>query len=259
MLGPAVLRRREFLITIGSPAALAATTPEQEQEWRRLIRTVLFVPDPLPPLVPETHGRFDPEPGIVAERVTYGTQFGMRVPAIFYRPKSLRGTIPALVVVNGHGGDKYSWYSFYAGILYARAGAAVLTYDPAGEGERNIGRQSGTRAHDRIEPPPELAQRLAGLMMTDLMQAVSYLRQRPEVDPGRIAAAGYSLGSFIVSLTGAVDTRLRACIAVGGGNLDGPGEYWDGIFGPNCSWSAGFANWKNASAPPSARPKNRWQ
>ncbi len=38
---------------------------------------------------------------------------------------------------------------------------------------------------------------------------------------------GYSLGSFLVSLAGAIDTRLHACVMVGGGNLDGPGEYWD--------------------------------
>jgi dienelactone hydrolase len=204
-----------------------AITPEREKQWRELSKTTLFIPDPLPPLAAEVHGRFEPERGVVAERVTYGTQFGMRIPAMLYRPGSQQAKAPALIVVNGHGGDKYTWYSFYTGILYARAGAVVLTYDPAGEGERNIDRKSGTRAHDKVEPPPELAQRLAGLMATDLMQAVSYLRQRSEVDPARIAATGYSLGSFVVSITGAIDTRLRACIPVGGGNLDGPGEYWD--------------------------------
>jgi len=215
-------------LALSAALALASVAPAQEQEWRRLIRTTLFISDPLPPLAAQVHGQFEPEPGVIAERVTYGTQFGLRVPAILYRPKSPKGKIPALIVVNGHGGDKYAWYAFYTGVLYARAGAAVLTYDPAGEGERNIGRQSGTRAHDKIEPPAELAQRLAGLMVTDLMQAVSYLRERPEVDPARIAATGYSLGSFVVAIAGAVDTRLRACIPVGGGNLDGPGEYWDG-------------------------------
>lgn len=193
-----------------------------------MIRDVLLIPNPLPPLAARTHGRFEPAPGVTAERVTYGTQFGMRVPAVLYSPRPLPPSkIPALVVVNGHGGDKYSWYAFYAGVLYARAGAAVLTYDPTGEGERNGERKSGTRAHDKEEPPAELARRLSGLMVTDVMQAVSYVAQRPEVDRGRIAAAGYSLGSFVVALAGAVETRLRACVLVGGGNLDGPDEYWD--------------------------------
>ena len=78
-----------------------------------------------------------------------------------------------MVIVNGHGGDKYSWYAAYSGVLYARAGAIVLTYDPVGEGERNASRASGTRAHDKLEPHPELARCLSGLMITDLMQAVS--------------------------------------------------------------------------------------
>jgi hypothetical protein len=129
--------------------------------------------------------------------------------------------------VNGHGGDKHSWYSYYAGILYARAGAAVLTYDQAGEAERNESRKSGTRTHDRLKGDSVLARHLAGLMITDVMQAVSYLASRPEVDEQRIGAAGYSLGSFVLALTGAVETRLKACVLVGGGNLDGIGGYWD--------------------------------
>ncbi len=201
--------------------------PLQEQEWRAQIRRTLFIPDPLPPLAPQIHGRFEPAAGVVAERLTYATQFEMRVPAVLYLPRERRGRVPALIVVNGHGGDKYSWYSFYSGILYARGGAAVLTYDPAGEGERNARRASGTRAHDQLESPPELARRLAGLMITDVLQAVSYLSQRPEVDARRIGALGYSMGSFVLSLACAVEQRLEACVLVGGGNLDGPGGYWD--------------------------------
>ena len=204
------------------------STAAQEEKWRSAIRDTLHIPQPMPALTAESHGRFEPVEGVIAERITYGTQFGLRVPAILYLPKERRERIPAFMVVNGHGGDKFSWYAFYSGILYARAGVAVLTYDPLGEGERNAERKSGTRAHDRIvEPREPIGRRLAGQMITDVMQAVSYLRARPEVDPDRIAAAGYSLGSFMLALAGAVDARLRACVLVGGGNLDGPGEYWD--------------------------------
>ena len=202
-------------------------TPQQEKTWREGIKTALFVTTPGPALAPESHGTFEPEPGIVAERVTYSTQFGLRIPAIVYRPKTLSAKSPGLIIVNGHGGDKFSWYAFYSGVIYARAGAVVVTYDPAGEGERNVQRKSGTRAHDKVEPPAELAQRVGGLMMTDLMQAVAYLSQRPDVDPARIGAMGYSMGSFVLALTGAVETRLKACVLVGGGNLDGPDGYWD--------------------------------
>jgi dienelactone hydrolase len=219
------------LLLFGAIASVQAQSALSVTEWRAQIRSNFFIPTPLPSLSAETHRQFAPAHGVRAEAVTYATQFGTRVPAILYLPdplpKTTRGKIPAFIVVNGHGGDKYSWYAYYAGILYARAGAAVLTYDPIGEGERHVQRKSGTRAHDQIKGDQALARRLAGLMITDVMQAVSYLAQRPEVDPQRIAAGGYSLGSFVLALTGAIEPRLRGCVLVGGGNLDEPNGYWD--------------------------------
>ena len=206
-------------------------TAEKQESLRSEIRENFFVPDPLPPLNPVTHRRFEPAPGVAAEAVTYATQLGTRVPAILYMPKpipkTVTGRIPAFIIVNGHGGDKYSWYSYYSGILYARAGAAVLTYDQAGEGERNAKRKSGTRTHDRLKGNAVLARRLAGLMITDVTQAVSYLASRDEVDAGRIGTTGYSMGLFVLALTGAVEPRLKACVLIGGGNLDGVDGYWD--------------------------------
>jgi dienelactone hydrolase len=202
-------------------------TREQENALRVRMRHALFVPDRLPPLAATVHGRFRPAPGVVAERITYNTLLGLRVPVILYLPEKPEGRIPALIVVNGHGGDKYAWYANWSGIAYARGGAAVLTYDPIGEGERNVNRKSGARAHDVLQSPPELGRRMGGLMMTDVMQAVSYLASRPEVDTKRIAAMGYSMGSFVLSLACATETRLRACLLVGGGNLDGEGGVWD--------------------------------
>ena len=207
--------------------------PDREDERAR-IKATLFVPSPPPELKAESYGQFEPAPGVVAERVSYATDYGLRVPAIVYRPKQVAGKMPGMVVVNGHGGDKYSWYSFYTGILYARAGAAVLTYDPIGEGERNALRKNGTRQHDKLVEPPEMGRRMGGLMITDVMQAVSYLSQRPDTDGKRIAAVGYSMGSFVLGLACAVETRLNSCVLAGGGNLDGVGGYWDSSNKPMC-------------------------
>jgi dienelactone hydrolase len=229
----------EAQVAQAGQAVQSAVTPTgsgREEQWRRQICDNFFVPEPLPVLEASTQRRFTPARGVHAEGLTYRTQFGLLVPAILYLPDPMpAGKIPAFVVVNGHGGDKYSWYSWYAGILFARGGAAVLTYDPAGEGERNRLHRSGTRAHDNIKPDAErrsgdaavLARHLAGLMITDVRQAVSYLSQRAEVDGRRIAAGGYSMGSFVLALAGAVEPRLHACVLVGGGNLDGREGYWD--------------------------------
>ena len=222
---PDVTLRALLLPLLLASAAVAAPAPG---DARAQIREALFVPLPLPALASEAYGESEIAPGVIAERVSYATAYGLRVPAIVYRPRQRpAGRMPGLIVVNGHGGDKYSWYAFYAGILYARAGAVVVTFDPIGEGERNAARKSGTRQHDRNLEPEEMGRRMGGLMMTDVMQASSYLAQRDDVDPRRLAALGYSMGSFVLGLACAAETRLNACVLTGGGNLDGEGGYWD--------------------------------
>jgi dienelactone hydrolase len=181
----------------------------------------------------EVHSSFSPAPGVIADRVTYATAAGMIVPAIVYRPDPRtthwKGKLPGIVVVNGHGGDKFSWYAFYSGILFAKAGAVAVTYDPIGEGERN--RERASRAtpspHDTVVDTPHWGQRLAGLMQVDVMQAVSYLSTLTEVDRTRIATVGYSMGAFITGITGAIDPRIHAVLLSGGGTFDGDHEYFD--------------------------------
>ena len=209
-------------------SAFAASHGKDWQQLRKQISQTFHITPPLPALEAKSFGKFSPAPGITADRVSYATAYGLRIPAIVYHQSS--PTIakhPALIVVNGHKGDKSSWYSMWAGILYARAGAVVLTYDPIGEYERNKERLSGTGEHDNYLPPDDMARRLAGLMIQDVMQGVSYLNQRRDVDGKRIAVLGYSMGSFVSSLACALDTRIHACVLAGGGDLDGPGGYWD--------------------------------
>jgi dienelactone hydrolase len=213
---------------IGQIAAGAAppATVAQFDEWGGQIKKALFIQDPLPLLAPKSYGTFSPAKGVIAERVTYGTNYGMRVPAIAYRPSRAKGRLPGLVIVNGHTGDKTSWYAFYAGILYARAGAVVVTYDLVGEDERNSDRKSETNAHDTFVAGEQMPARMGGQFVTDIMQAVSYLAARRDVDAKRIGVAAYSMGSFHAAMAGAIDPRIHALVLSGGGNLDGPDDYW---------------------------------
>ncbi len=84
--------RTLFILLATCVPVLAA---DQPRLWREQIKAALSVSNPLPALAPETHGRFEPEPGVVAERVTYGTQFGLRIPAILYLPKDRPRRTPA--------------------------------------------------------------------------------------------------------------------------------------------------------------------
>lgn len=223
-------------ITVSAQQKAGPVTDSQVEQWRREMRQALYIPDPLPPIAARTYGTFSPAPGVIAERVTYQTGYGLRVPAIVYRPaKRPSRAMPAIVVVNGHGADKSSWYSWYTGMLYAEAGAVVVTYDPIGEGERNGDHKDATGEHDKlITDPPSLPVRMGGLMITDILQAVSYLSSRPDVDPHRVAVMGFSMGSFHSALAGAIDPRIHALLLVGGGDLDGPGGYWDSSHAVMC-------------------------
>ena len=129
LLAPTAARSQPARVRISQlvPAATKAADQRQYDEWRRQIKQALFIPDPLPAIAARNFGSFSPAPGVVAERVTYATLYGLRVPAIVYRPEKAGGRRPAMVVVNGHGGDKTAWYAYYSGILYARAGAVALS------------------------------------------------------------------------------------------------------------------------------------
>ncbi len=222
-----LLRAREApCVKVVAPPASKA----QIRQWLADVHRDLYLPDPLPRPEAELYATQEIAPGVTIEKLSYTTAYGLRVPAIVYRPTSLPhgSRMPAIVVVNGHGGDKSSWYAFYTGVLYARAGAVVLTYDPIGEGERNDEHKDFTGEHDQLVPSPaSMPVRLGGLMVADAMQAVSTLLARPDVDPHRIAMMGFSMGSFVASLTGAADPRIHALLLVGGGDLDGPGGIWD--------------------------------
>lgn len=161
----------------------------RDEGWRQTIRKELYVPAELPTLEAKTWSTFSPTPGVLADRVTYQTMAGMVVPAVVYRPDPAvvhwKGNLPGIVVVNGHGSDKFGWYAFYSGMMFAKAGAVVVTYDPIGEGERKIDKKSGASSHDKMVETPagvpaeDWGQRLAGLMQVDVLQAVHYLSQQP--------------------------------------------------------------------------------
>jgi dienelactone hydrolase len=211
-----------------TPAAVAMPASDaQFTRWREQTSAALFLPKTLPAVAARDFGSFVPMPGVLARRVTYGTQFGMRVTAIVYQPDHVSEKLPAIVVVAGHGGSKSTWYEVYAGLLYASAGAIVITYDPIGEEERNAQHLIDARAHDTALPGPQPPARLGGLMIGDVMAAVSYAASLPQVDPKRIAVLGYSMGSFHAALAAGLDPRIGALVLSGGGDLDGNGGSWD--------------------------------
>jgi dienelactone hydrolase len=209
------------------PSVAKPASDAQFALWREQIKAALFLPGKMPASAAREYGSFAAMRGVLARRITYAGLYGMRIPAIVYGTDHSLGKLPAVVVVAGHGGDKTTWYEVYAGLLYASAGAVVVTYDPVGEDERNSLHLSNSRDHDTTLPGSDSPARLGGAMIGDVISAVNYVASRPDVDPNRIAVVGYSMGSFHAAVAAALDPRIHALVLSGGGDLDGNGGSWD--------------------------------
>lgn len=176
---------------------------------RQEVQAQLAIPDPLPELGSQRYDSFKPAADVAAERVSYATGYGSRVPGLVYHLAGLSITQrPAIVVVPGDRDDKSSWYVSWAGVLFARAGAVVLTYDSIGEYERDTLRQSNLPS----DAPADLAPRLSGLRVTDILQAVRYLASRKDVDAKHIAVVGFSTAAGIAC---EIDNEIDACMLTG--------------------------------------------
>jgi hypothetical protein len=140
------------------------------------------------------------------------------VPAYFTRPHGLSGPAPVVIYNHAHGGDyvlgKDEFLQGrsalqtppYAEAL-AREGIAGLCIDAWNFGER--------RGRSESELFKELlwhGQVLWGLMVYDTLKATDYLTTRPDVDAGRIASLGLSMGSTMAWWHAALDERVKVCV-----------------------------------------------
>jgi dienelactone hydrolase len=101
---------------------------------------------------------------------------------------------PAVVVAHGYAGSGRLMRPF-ADTL-ARRGYVVALPDLAGHAA-NTRPLTGVDAADR-----------------DVAAVVQYLRGRPDVDPGRVALLGHSMGAAAVVRAGAADPRIAATVAI---------------------------------------------
>ncbi len=178
----------------------------------------MHIPGALPDPRDKLYGQSNIAADVVADRISFATNYGLRVPAIVYhKPGATIVQHPALVVVNPPDGDKSAKYAWWTGILYARAGAIVVTYDSIGEFERNNNLRSGFDLPDQGSLP------LTAIQVTDVLQAVHYLANRKDVDAKRMAVLGFDRGGSRVSeLACALDASLSACVLPAPGATPSP-------------------------------------
>ena len=100
---------RRLALAVGIVFAFAGSHDVWAQDstdvWEAVLHQQLYTPyaGKLPPLNARVWSTFSPVHGVLADRVTYATADGMRVPAVVYRPDPRvtrwKGRLPGIVIV----------------------------------------------------------------------------------------------------------------------------------------------------------------
>jgi dienelactone hydrolase len=139
------------------------------------------------------------------------------VPALFLKPKSAEGPVPAILYNHAHGnvyqlgkneliiGRSQLQDPPYAEVLTS-LGYCVLCIDAWSFGDRAV--------REELSIFKEMlwkGQVLWGMMVYDSLRALDYLVDRPEVDSGRVGTLGLSMGSTMAWWLAALDERIKVC------------------------------------------------
>lgn len=149
-----------------------------------------------------------------AEEVRVPTRAGFTLAGTLTLPRERPARVPALVTITGSGGQDrdeeiplvpgYRPFRQLADTL-GRAGIAVLRMD-----DRGVGGSGGLGTDPTTA---DLAQ--------DIVAGLEWLRQRPEIDPERIALIGHSEGGMIAPMLAAQGQPVRAIVVMAGPSQTG--------------------------------------
>jgi len=190
---------------------------------KEVSETLMEIVGPFPeknPLNPKITGVLKRE-GYRVEKVIYESMPEFYVTACLYVPNNLRGKTPAILYPCGHTTDGYRADSYQtAAINLVMKGFIVLTYDPAGQGERlqyfdpeKGSSVIGGPTHEHSYAGAQCfisGSSFARYRIWDGIRSVDYLMTRDEVDPDRIGLTGRSGGGTMTSYIGAFDDRILA-------------------------------------------------
>jgi dienelactone hydrolase len=142
------------------------------------------------------------------------------VPAYFVKPVGAAGRLPVVLYNHFHGGryelgkDELIEHREVRGappyaVELTSRGWAVLCIDHWCFGERQ-----GLGEHDRFKLMLWQGRVLWGMMVYDSVRALDYLCGRDDVDRGRIATMGLSMGSTMAWWLAALDERVKVCVDI---------------------------------------------
>lgn len=137
------------------------------------------------------------------------------VPALLWLPADSRPRA-AIVLANGTGQNKHDFISQLSCSAYVTAGAACVSWDPLGEGERSadpITRGRELLNDDLLAISADIGRPYLGEQVQEIRRLISALKADERTGSLPLAVAGYSLGGWTGLLTGLVDDRIDALVA----------------------------------------------
>jgi cephalosporin-C deacetylase-like acetyl esterase len=154
----------------------------------------------------------------------------VRIFGYFAYPRAHAGKLPAILLSHGGGGTA----SQAKAVAWAKHGYAVLAIDLPGKGEKRASSRSTGPDMDvpillRTQPDPSYNYLVHAVAAA--RNGITYLTQRPEVDPDRIGMIGLSWGGVLTLLTNGQDCRLKAAVDVFGAGYIAEGCTWEDRFG----------------------------
>jgi len=128
---------------------------------------------------------------------------GETVPALLAIPKEGNGPFPVVLMLHGHRSSKAYMIRRYSTEL-ARRGIASVAIDLPLQGERKV------EGREYFSGDPETTAQTLKRSVIDARRAIDWIETRDDLDSGRLALIGYSLGSWISTMTAAADQRPQA-------------------------------------------------
>lgn len=170
--------------------------------------------------------------GYRRQDLIYQSWPGMWVTANLYLPASPRPSMPGIVIVHSHHRPRTQAELQDMGILWARAGCAVLIMDQIGHGER-IQNYPWNREpyHSRYIMGMQLylaGESLLKWMVWDVMRGIDLLLDRKDVNPDQIILLGaVAAGGEPAAVTAALDNRVAAVAPFNFGTAEPEWGEWE--------------------------------
>jgi dienelactone hydrolase len=209
---------------------LAAASALSATEARRIFADLLKISAAPPPVAVSVQSSNDEE-GLLIQDVSWESLDQQRPTAFVIRPKEGRGPFPAIICLHGTGGSRESettrtfgegdWLRPGDKVPHQRllGWARELSrhgYLTLSLTQRGLDRRTPD-TNDQAKAMLVGGRTLMGAIVYEIRQAITYLRQRPDVDRARIGITGMSFGGITAFYTWLADDRIAAAAPICGG------------------------------------------